>query len=260
MLVRLIWETVSCEMLTKTSRSPCCRPTAAAVTVASRYGGDTLMPKYRRRQPSSARATSSARVRSPTTTSAPVARSDSARSSSVRTSARTGRPRPRRISTTVRPTPPTRPAAPVTRIGASVDMDATPPALMDGANGLHRHTSRDRERPSIPEPLSQRGRDRRRWTGPRLSSRLGRPGLLGEPGIAGRQDRGGQRRRGDQAADDDGGQGALDLGAGGGGGGHRDEAEPGDQRRHQDRPEAHQGRIAGRLVRLDPLLAEVLDG
>ena len=84
------------------------------------------MPKYMRWQPFRARATSPARVRSPTTTSAPIARSASDRSSSLRTSARTGRPRRRRISTTSRPTPPTRPAAPVTRIGASIDMDATP--------------------------------------------------------------------------------------------------------------------------------------
>ena len=40
--------------------------------------------------------------------------------------ARTGSSRWRSISTTSRPTPPTRPAAPVTRIGASIDMDATP--------------------------------------------------------------------------------------------------------------------------------------
>ena len=67
------------------------RATAAAVTVASRYGADTLIPKNMRWQPSKACATSTARVRSPTTTSAPMARSASERSSSRRTSARTGK-------------------------------------------------------------------------------------------------------------------------------------------------------------------------
>ncbi len=43
--VRLICDTVSCEILTNTSRPPRSRATAAAVTVASRYGADTLMPK-----------------------------------------------------------------------------------------------------------------------------------------------------------------------------------------------------------------------
>src|SRR5262249_52896232 len=45
--VRLIWETVICDMLTNTSRSPRARATAAAVTVASRYTADALSPKYR---------------------------------------------------------------------------------------------------------------------------------------------------------------------------------------------------------------------
>src|SRR5262245_25111362 len=80
------------------------------------------MPKYSRRQPSRARRTSAARVRSPTATSAPAARRAAARSSSRWTSARTGRPRRRSAATTAPPTPPTRPAAPVTRIGWTVDM------------------------------------------------------------------------------------------------------------------------------------------
>ena len=62
----------------------------------------------------------------PTTTSAPVARSVSARSSSRWTNARTGKPLRRSISTIVPPTPPRRPAAPVTRIGTSIDMIAPP--------------------------------------------------------------------------------------------------------------------------------------
>src|SRR5215472_14494392 len=75
------------------------------------------MPKYKRRQPDSAWITSAPRVKSPTTTSAPVARKVWARSSSRLTSARTGKPRRRSNSTTVRPTAPTLPAAPVTKIG-----------------------------------------------------------------------------------------------------------------------------------------------
>src|SRR5882672_8959196 len=82
------------------------------------------MPKYIRLQPASARAMSAARVRSPTPTSAPMARNAAARSSLLRTSARTGRSRWRSASTTAPPTPPTRPAAPVTRIGLLFDMEA----------------------------------------------------------------------------------------------------------------------------------------
>src|SRR5262245_23874031 len=94
------------------------------------------MPKYTRRQPARARRTFPARVRSPTTTSAPAARKASARSSSRRTSARTSRPRPRSAPTTAPPTPPTRPAAPVTRIGPPGDMEA-PPYAGGLLNGLH---------------------------------------------------------------------------------------------------------------------------
>ena len=67
------------------------------------------MPKYSRRQPASARATSAARGRSPTTKSAPIARSAAARSASRRTRARTGRPRRSSPSTTAPPTPPDSP-------------------------------------------------------------------------------------------------------------------------------------------------------
>jgi hypothetical protein len=55
--VRLICETVISEML-NTSRSERSRVTAAVVTAASKSLGDTLTPKYLRRQPDKAPATS----------------------------------------------------------------------------------------------------------------------------------------------------------------------------------------------------------
>src|SRR6185369_17435486 len=58
--------------------------------------------------------------RSPTTTSAPMSRNTCARSSSLRTIARTTLPCSNSSSVTVRPTAPTRPAAPVTRIGVVI--------------------------------------------------------------------------------------------------------------------------------------------
>ncbi len=87
------------------------------------------MPKYMRRQPDTAPATSRASVRSPTTTSTPFARSASVRSSSRRTNARTGRPRRRSISTIALPTPPTRPGTPVTRIGLSEESIVGAPSV-----------------------------------------------------------------------------------------------------------------------------------
>src|SRR5262249_39505646 len=99
--VRLICDTVICEMLTNASRSSRSRATAAAVTVASRDCADTPMPKYRRWQPAKARAT------------------------------------------TMRPTPPTRPAAPVTRIGLEIDINIAPmnellAKILDAQGGMDR--------------------------------------------------------------------------------------------------------------------------
>lgn len=85
--VRLICDAVICEIFTKASRSSSSRAAAAAMTVASRYDSETLIPKYKRRQPAITRETSSARVKSPITTSAPSARNALERSSSRRTKA-----------------------------------------------------------------------------------------------------------------------------------------------------------------------------
>jgi hypothetical protein len=84
------------------------------MTVASKYLGDTVVPNYMRRQPDKAPATYRAWVRSPTTTSTPFARNAASRSSR-RTNARTGRSRPRSMSTIVLPAPLTRPGTPVAR-------------------------------------------------------------------------------------------------------------------------------------------------
>src|ERR1700682_1511007 len=73
------------------------------------------MLKNIRLAPCMATAMSPARVRSPTTTSAPSALSSSARSSSRRTMARTCSPSSRSSSTTRRLTLPTPPPAPVIR-------------------------------------------------------------------------------------------------------------------------------------------------
>src|SRR5579871_5978753 len=67
-----------------------------------------------RRQPDRAASTSRGRVRSPVTTSAPLACRATVRSSSRRTRARTGSPRRHRLATTALPTPPTWPGTPVT--------------------------------------------------------------------------------------------------------------------------------------------------
>src|SRR2546430_5964931 len=75
------------------------------------------MPKYIVSQPAIARCMESRSSRSPTMTSAPISRSARDRWSSLRTIARTALPCFNSSSVTVRPTPPTRPAAPVTRIG-----------------------------------------------------------------------------------------------------------------------------------------------
>src|SRR5438094_316953 len=75
------------------------------------------MPKYIVSQPAITRCIESRSSRLPTTTSAPMSRNACARSSSFRTIARTALPCFNSSSVTVRPTAPTRPAAPVTRMG-----------------------------------------------------------------------------------------------------------------------------------------------
>src|SRR6266550_1835507 len=75
------------------------------------------MPKYIVSQPAIARCIESRSSKSPITTSAPLSRNACARSSSFRTIALTALPCFNSSSTIVRPTAPTRPAAPVTRIG-----------------------------------------------------------------------------------------------------------------------------------------------
>src|SRR5215467_13275812 len=75
------------------------------------------MPKYIVSQPAITLCIESRSSRLPTTTSAPMARNPCARSSSFRTIARTALPCLKSSSVTVRPTAPTRPAAPVTRMG-----------------------------------------------------------------------------------------------------------------------------------------------
>src|SRR5882672_11955866 len=75
------------------------------------------MLKYIVSQPAIARCIESRSSRLPTTTSAPMSRSPCARSSSFRTIARTALPCFNSSSVTVRPTAPTRPAAPVTKMG-----------------------------------------------------------------------------------------------------------------------------------------------
>src|SRR4029077_5168640 len=74
------------------------------------------MPKYIVSQPAITLCSESRSSRSPTTTSAPMSRNACARSSSFRTIARTVLPCFNSSSVTVRPTAPTRPAAPVTRM------------------------------------------------------------------------------------------------------------------------------------------------
>src|SRR5262247_667383 len=75
------------------------------------------MPKYIVSQPVITLCIESRSSKSPTTTSAPFSRKACARSSSLRTIARTALPCFNNSSVTVRPTAPTRPAAPVTRMG-----------------------------------------------------------------------------------------------------------------------------------------------
>src|SRR5215470_7316422 len=75
------------------------------------------MPKYIVSQPAITLCIESRSSRSPTTTSAPMSRNACARSSSFRAIARTAFPCFNSSSVTVRPIPPTRPAAPVTRMG-----------------------------------------------------------------------------------------------------------------------------------------------
>src|SRR5882672_4670801 len=74
------------------------------------------MPKYIVSQPAITLCMESRSSRLPTTTSAPMSRNACARSSSFRTIARTALPCLKSSSVTLPPTPPTRPAAPVTRI------------------------------------------------------------------------------------------------------------------------------------------------
>src|SRR4030095_6343326 len=78
------------------------------------------MPKYIVSQPAITLCIESRSSRSPTTTSAPISRNACARSSSFRTIARTALPCFKSSSVTVRPTAPTRPAAPVTRMGVAM--------------------------------------------------------------------------------------------------------------------------------------------
>src|SRR6266403_4442311 len=78
------------------------------------------MPKYIVSQPAITLCMESRSSRLPTTTSAPMSRNACARSSSFRTIARTALPCFNSSSVTVRPTAPTRPAAPVTRIGIAI--------------------------------------------------------------------------------------------------------------------------------------------
>src|SRR5262249_45800890 len=75
------------------------------------------MPKYIVSQPEITLCIASRSSRSPVTTSAPLSRNACARSSSIRTIARTALPCCNSSSVTVRPIAPTRPAAPVTRMG-----------------------------------------------------------------------------------------------------------------------------------------------
>src|SRR4029079_9099985 len=75
------------------------------------------MPKYIVSQPAITLCIESRSSRSPTTTCAPISRNACARASSLRTIARTALPCFNSSSFTVRPTAPTRPAAPVTRMG-----------------------------------------------------------------------------------------------------------------------------------------------
>src|SRR6266849_4704490 len=75
------------------------------------------MPKYIVSQPAITLCMESGSSRLPTTTSAPMSRNPCARPSSFRTIARTALPCFNSSSVTVRPTAPTRPAAPVTRMG-----------------------------------------------------------------------------------------------------------------------------------------------
>src|SRR6478609_7371811 len=85
------------------------------------------MLKNIRRTPCIASTMSPALVRSPTITSAPIARNWSARSSSRRTIARTCTPPSNSVCTTRRLTLPVPPPAPVTRYTALVD------AIPDGS-------------------------------------------------------------------------------------------------------------------------------
>src|SRR5262245_50500244 len=115
----LICETVICDMLMN-ALTPWCFATAATLTVAARYVSETDIPKYIVSQPAIARCIESRSSRSPVTTSAPISRNACARSSSLRTIARTALPCFSSSSVTVRPIAPTRPAAPVTRMGLAM--------------------------------------------------------------------------------------------------------------------------------------------
>src|SRR6185295_15971758 len=78
------------------------------------------MPQYIVSQPAIALCIESRSSRSPATTSAPISRNACARSSSFRTIARTALPCFKSSSARVRPAAPTRPAAPVTRMGFAI--------------------------------------------------------------------------------------------------------------------------------------------
>src|SRR6478735_9366543 len=102
------------------------------------------MPKYIVSRPAIARCIESRSSRSPTTTSAPTSRSARARSSSFRTIARTALPCFNSSSAIVRPTLPTRPAAPVTRMGVAIDLPLSRAHRLD-------------ERPVVEELLARDG-------------------------------------------------------------------------------------------------------
>src|SRR5690242_1920580 len=94
------------------------------------------MPKYIVSQPVIALCMEPRSSRSPTTTSAPMSRNACARASSFRTIARTALPCFNSSSVTVRPTAPTRPAAPVTRMGLFIFLLLSSGADHFGRSGL----------------------------------------------------------------------------------------------------------------------------
>src|SRR5262249_21465482 len=97
------------------------------------------MPKYIVSQPAITLCIESRSSRLPTTTSAPMSRNACARSSSFRTIARTALPCFNSSSVTMRPTAPTRPAAPVTRMGFAMFFPLPSVRASHGARHCERH-------------------------------------------------------------------------------------------------------------------------